>query len=57
MAPDIHQKALIVQRAALLRAIERAREYRADNDAEILGSIVLLIEELYRLAPRAAYIH
>jgi hypothetical protein len=37
------------QRAAVLRAIERAREARADEDAETLESVVRLLENFHDL--------
>jgi anti-sigma factor ChrR (cupin superfamily) len=47
-----HHCALFLQRQAVVRAIERARECRADNDAEILESVVALLDELAELARR-----
>jgi hypothetical protein len=41
------QSVLLQQRQALLRAIARARQARADDDAEILLSVVNLLEEFY----------
>jgi hypothetical protein len=48
-----HQLILMRQRAAVVRAIARAREARADEDAEILESVVHLLEEFHKLVPRA----
>jgi chromosome segregation ATPase len=38
------------QREAVERAIKRAREYRADEDAELLQSIAVLIDHLHDAA-------
>jgi hypothetical protein len=46
------QLILMRQRAAVLRAIARAREARADEDIEVLESVVRLLEEFYKLVPR-----
>jgi hypothetical protein len=42
-----HYIYLLVQRAALLRAIKRAREHGAEEDAAILQTIAVLLEEIY----------
>jgi hypothetical protein len=47
-----HRCALFLQRQAVVRAIERARECRADNDAELLESVVVLLDELEELSRR-----
>lgn len=49
MPINISQAMLILQRAAVMRAINVARERRADNDAEMLQSVVHLLEELHDL--------
>jgi hypothetical protein len=46
------QLILMRQRAALLRAIARAREAGADEDVETLQSVVRLLEEFHKLMPR-----
>jgi hypothetical protein len=47
-----HRCALFLQRQAIKRAIERARECRADNDAEILESVIALLDTLEELTRR-----
>jgi hypothetical protein len=47
-----HHCALFLQRQAVVRAIKRARECNADNDAEILESVVVLLDELDEMASR-----
>ena len=51
MSLELHQTLLMLQRNALKRAILRATQCGAHEDAEILESVKNLIEELHALAP------
>ena len=47
-----HRLIIMRQRAAVLRAIARAREARADEDIEALESVVRLLENFHDLTER-----
>ena len=51
MSTERRQALLRQQRAAVLRAILRARYYEENGDAELLQSVVDLLDYLHDLAP------